>query len=805
MESFSHERDRHFICHYWGNFPQRFLGSEEQQAPHRNLGSANGTYLCHQFCGHLFSLYGSSLSVWFWWWDVGNNITTQNYVAYSSNKMSIVIQDYTDDEIIVHGRGTFMIRGALKELGGRWRPLKQRRPGMPAKAWVLNKSAKSKVEQLVKKAAKSKKKPKKPKKPKKKAVKPKKKAATPKESKEDFFEKCVHQTAFRLGMTPEEVRAIVFEAYPQYHPQFGALPDELVIGIILEMNPYMVPTFCATSRRMSGICQSDNLWQRLWEKHFSARTKQDWGEWMKREQKTYKETFLHLLKEGGKLARDYYGEGDPKKIHIKGLGDFSYNSWFDMGRFFEYVPERKELIVPIGVVSVTCIRLGLRSVRLPHTLIRLVCWGNEIDHLEIPDSLHTLKCHRNQLKGLLDLKNVRIADLGQNQVTKLKFNKSHFKVVDDFYEGKRRRKVGLESLNVYGNKIERLDLRKSNMHFLQVGDNGMKELLLPRATNLTSIDVVNNDLKILVLPKAVDDLRCIGNPWERIYVPSTKSLKARVKKALVHCAQSENLVYYKGPMPDPAKIYRERRLLELIPRGEDILQTMPSEVIVEIMKHLAFFDIKRLCKASKTLLAFCKNDLLWSMLVRRDFNLRKEPEMYGYGTYMELYHELAKNPGEWKRVKIGNLFINYVGQTIPAKGWDYRPGVSGSLGSIEVPKGVVAIRSYLLPALRGSSDDLRVILEDRVYLEKFKSLGKLQSRVKNWKVVRGQKLVLLTSEEGLLDLPARFTSDLVESRGLFTIQPQDKIGIQRSRVSDVDLYIPFSFFGIRYEVIPEKV
>ncbi len=740
--------------------------------------------------------------------------------------MSVIIEDYLTDKIIVHGRGTFAIKKALKELGAVWRPLKQ---GPPAKAWILDRSLKSKVKKLAK--GKTKKKTKKVKKV-------KKVKKTSKTYGIDAVEKCIAQTALTVGISDTKVRAVIYEYYPQYHPKFSVLPYEIIEKIILEMDPYMITKFCITSKRMREVCESESfLWKKLFDKYIWPSRKEGYVKRIKAGERTYKQMFLIVLYSKDLPFDDY------NDVKIDGLKMFQCTSSIDLTSQFKYNSGRKELVVPAGVWSVTCRNAGLKSIILPQKLQRLRCENNEITHLEIPDSLENLSCKNNNITGVLDLKNVRYAYLDNNPITNIKFVDSHFVKDDSYtrrYRGgksfrKTRKKVGLLYISAYGCNFKRLDLRTSLLYSIAIYNSGVEEILLPTGTKLTNVDVSFNKLRILVLPKAVKALSCINNPLERVYISGAASVLARVKKELAKCVSSEGIIYYKGAVPDAAEKYSERRLLDIAPMGIDSLQKMPPEIIVEIMKKLKFFDVKRLCKTSSYLLSICKNDMLWKMLLRRDFNIHKDPEYYGYETAYALYHELAKDPKKWKRIKLGSSVINYVGlgrnprnaKYPSSKWWKFNSEVSGSLDSMVIPDGVVAIRSYYFPDIRckGSSkhesltpqklhcfNDLRVILQDGNRSMKFASLNNLIERTQFLKVAKGVIFNCNFSEEEFKNLPKKYKINLVDYSSKHewnwnfwgAMYNDDKIYIYRFvKSDDISLYIPPSFFGIRDIIIPE--
>jgi len=361
---------------------------------------------------------------------------------------------------------------------------------------------------------------------------------------EKKFEECIELTAKKLGMHKDQVLEIIYRAFPVYHPRFDVLPNEVIQQIMLELNPYHIFLFCATSKRIQEACRDETLWELLAKKYVPEHPmigKSDKDTWQ-----SYMRTLM-----SHKSSSFWVRE----EVKIEGLGKITYQAPLILGDFFRFNPEIDVLTIPFGVQDVDCSEKSLRGIISPKTLIRLTCSQNDIEDLEIPDSLRELVC-RDNLLTKLHLKNVKRANVSHNLLYSLKFNPARLTKKTDFY-GKRK-KTGLQALDISYNRFKRLDLRRTDLgHIFTSLNEDLEELLLPKSSGLKIVRVYGNNLKILVLPKSVEEFQCEGNPWERLYVFNT--IHRNLYNDLTGCGLLDKAEYYTGATPDAAKIYAQAR------------------------------------------------------------------------------------------------------------------------------------------------------------------------------------------------------------------------------------------------------
>jgi len=374
------------------------------------------------------------------------------------------------------------------------------------------------------------------------------------------IEDCIRQTALKHDIDFRQAKTIVYEAYPQLRPSFAKLPDEIVMHVILQLNPYELGFFCSASLRMRAICRDKQLWKNMWEKYLPEKKNRDFRleetfykihearglELKKRFQKgplDYKALFKKFLSiKHARLALIHYLDGHfhftdeedisfsilnhiypiaqnikTRKVKIPGLSKhIEYRATIDLDAFFKFLPEKNYLTVPLGVWAISCDACGIEGIDLPRGLVFFSGSHNSLRKLDLPDSLVVLKCSENKLEGLIDLKNAFYVKVDRNKIEAIKFNPTRLEAKEgvERITLKTGTKVGLRYLNISQNKLTELDLTKSNLTYLNASNNKLHKVILPKNSELQTVDVNNNKLEKMMVPQTVRNFSYKGNPWK---------------------------------------------------------------------------------------------------------------------------------------------------------------------------------------------------------------------------------------------------------------------------------------------------
>ena len=328
-----------------------------------------------------------------------------------------------------------------------------------------------------------------------------------------IFEACIEETASKTGVRSSKVREVIYRAYPAFHPKFDALPDEILLKILLEMDPYDVSLLCAVSKRFQRICD-DDFWKILWEKHVPV----DPQSAFEPAPATYRQEFFAFMKEGW---------DEDRTVTIPGLGRLKYTSSLDRGSVFYFNPKTRELWVPRGVQTLECFEMNIKGLHLPEGLRELACSCNPLETLDIPESLTYLEAYACGLSSF-DLKNLHDAMLSENDLRSIQIRAT--------------KKIKRKSLHLANNQLTHLDLRKTHWEEVLLPFNNLSSLLLPYNGGILDLNVTGNQLEVLVVPPTVRNIWWGGNPWEKIYLAKTATRE--MKKGFKKYIDAKKIHYY---------------------------------------------------------------------------------------------------------------------------------------------------------------------------------------------------------------------------------------------------------------------